>query len=201
MNKRFNIPFIDICLNTLLVFIVLFVLTPKKKQEEAAIKTEGEYLITFHWDEKSNDDVDAYVRDPGAHLVFFRRREDGLMHLERDDLGRRNDVIQSKGQEIQVEKNEERVVLRGLVPGEYVVNAHMYRKEDQTPTAVKVTLIKIRGADQEITNREVTLEATGDEKTAFRFTLDAKGDVSNINHLPRSLTKIETNEEDGENDR
>lgn len=189
MNKRYLTPFIDLCLNTLFVFIVLFVLAPKKKQEQTDIKTEGQYVVTVEWPEKSEDDVDTYVIDPIGNLVFFNDRSQGLMHLERDDLGARNDTIRGgDGKDIRVEKNEERVVIRGIIPGEYVVNVHMYRKVDNGPTLVKVTLFKLKGLnDPQVTQKEITLTNNGDERTAFRFRLSADGQITDINDLPRKI--------------
>lgn len=191
MDERKIIPFIDLCLNTLFVFIVLFVMSPKQKQTEASAPTAGEYMIVVTWSDKSEDDVDTYVLDPKGYLVYFRRREDGLMHLERDDLGERNDVIQNEnGESYLFEKNEERVIIRGIIPGEYVVNVHMYLKRTlNDPTRVQIALMKLQGQDEEITKKEVVLKDSGDEETAFRFTLAADGRVANISTLKRSLTK------------
>ena len=50
-----------------------------------------EFLITVFWPDNLEDDVDIYVEDPAGNLVWFKSREPGLMHLDRDDLGKRND--------------------------------------------------------------------------------------------------------------
>jgi hypothetical protein len=45
------------------------------------------------WSGESDDDVDTYVSDPLAHLVFFKRLQDGLMNLDRDDTGSSSNMI------------------------------------------------------------------------------------------------------------
>lgn len=195
-NKPKQYPsvfFNDVMMNGLATFIALFVLAfilINPDEADKAIATEGKYLITLNWNEKSNDDVDLYVMDPAGNIVFFQSREKGLMHLERDDLGASNDTITGPdGKSITIEKNEERVVIRGVIPGEYLVNVHMYRKKDKEKTAVKIALIKLIGRDEQILEKERILEEEGEEKTAFRFTLNDKEEVTDTNELPRSLVR------------
>jgi len=110
---------------------------PKKKVTEA----KAEYMIVVEWPHERDDDVDTYVEDPNGKLVFFRRREDGLMHLDRDDVGWRNDRIQlPDGTFAEVKLNREVVSLRGIIPGEYVVNVHMYSMRSTDPTPVTIRL-------------------------------------------------------------
>lgn len=185
--------FLDILLNTLLGFIALFVLAfiqiRPDEQKEKTVETKGEFVIVVNWPDESDDDVDTYVMDPAGNIAYFSSREVGLMHLERDDLGARNDVVMSPdGQRILVRENEERVIIRGIVPGEYIVNVHMYAKRDSDPTPVRIALIKLEGADREIETREVTLEFNGDEKTVFRFTVNPDNSVTDVNDLPRRFT-------------
>ncbi len=185
-----NIAQMDLLWNALLGFLILFLLVlvilkikNNDKTEEKNIITEGMFAIVYSWLNDSGDDVDAYVMDPQGHFVYFRRREDGLMHLERDDRGKQNDQILADSKVVAVEKNEERVIIRGIIPGEYVVNVHMFLKRDPAPAIVKIELVNLRGADKTITTKEISLEQFGNEKTAFRFTLNSDGSVSNINEL------------------
>ncbi len=190
MNEKRIIPFIDLCLNTLFVFIILYNPEQEKDKKKEGLPTLGEYAVVVKWGDKSEDDVDTYVRDPNGNIAFFRAREVGLLHLERDDLGASNDTTKSDdGNIIKVDGNEERVILRGIVPGEYIANVHMYRKRDPTPTKVTISLLDIKGRGNTVTEREVTLERDGDEETAFRFTLTTDGKVADINRLPHFFTK------------
>jgi hypothetical protein len=194
MKKTFhsNTAFLDILFNTLLGFVALFFLAfiqmnPKEEENKRNIEAKAEFVITFTWNSEHDDDVDAYVEDPQGHLVMFKRREDGLMHLDRDDLGHRNDIIQSGEETIQYSENQEMITIRGIVEGEYTVNAHMYLKKHPTATTVKITLEKLRPY-KKIIEREIILEKLGDEKTAFRFKLNKTGDVVETNELEKKLT-------------
>jgi len=187
MNRRRTLPsvaLLDVLLNSLLCLIVFFLIiedNPAKKKVK--LTTEGVFAIVMTWPDESADDVDLHVRDPGGRTAYFRSREVGLMHLERDDLGASNDSYRGDEGEYEVARNEERVILRGVVPGEYVVNAHMYRKSDAGPTPVAVRLVRMKG-DEEVTKRELTLSANGDLLTAFRFSLAEGEIVANVNTLP-----------------
>lgn len=196
MAKEKKLPTIamyDLLWNTILGVLCLFILalvqmSQAKEKDEKKVETTGEFAVVVDWPKEYDDDVDVYVLDPKNNLVCFRRRESGLMHLERDDLGSSNDrIIGPEGQPIKVDKNEERVIIRGIVPGEYVVNLHMYSKSDPKTTPVKTVLLKLKGADTPITEKVVFLEKRGDEVTVFRFTIKADGSVININELPRRL--------------
>jgi hypothetical protein len=191
-SRRRSVALIDIMANSFLAMFTLFVLTliaqslSKEKKEEKKIETLGEFLIIASWDDKSDDDVDIYVLEPKGQILYFLAREIGFMHLERDDLGRFNDRVGDKV----VEKNEERVHIRGIEPGEYVVNVHMYSKRDPKPTKIKVQLVQLKGEDKTLVEKEIVIGLQGDERTAFRFTLKADGSVHNINDLPRKLVGL-----------
>ena len=202
MTRNRNTPtvsFLDLMMNSLAGFICLFVFvfmmliikSKMKEETDKNIESAGLFIIIVNWNDESNDDVDTYVRDPAGNLVFFRSKEKGLMHLDRDDLGARNDTLNEAGDEIAVKKNEERIIIRGIIPGEYIVNVHMYAKNDWGPTPVTIKLVRLIGDDQEVFKNEVTFWNDNEEKTAFRFTLKADGLASNFNTLPRPLTPTE----------
>lgn len=196
-----GIAMTDLATNLLGVFICLFMLTflmISKKMEESQNKVESkaELLITVTWDKESSIDVDTYVEDPMGNLVFFRAREKGLMHLERDDIGTANDVFKTAaGQTYEVKENRETVTLRGIIPGEYVVNVHMYSNRDQTKaeTPVSVRLEKINPTLSMAAQKDVVLEKVGDEKTAFRFVLDNTGAVTSVNDIQKDLARHNVN--------
>ena len=189
-----NLAFLDVLFNTLLCFAALFAMSfilinPSKTDRNVVAK--GEFMIIVTWPKDIDNDVDMYVEDPEGHLVGFMRREDGLMHLDRDDLGERNDIVQTEFGEIEYNENREIVTLRGIVPGEYVINVHMYMRRDPSPTTlVTVQLDKINPFST-IMIKRVSLGDSGDEKTAFRFTLDKDGEVIEVNELPKTLTQPE----------
>jgi hypothetical protein len=143
------------------------------------------------WAGESDDDVDTYVSDPLSHLVFFKRLQDGLMNLDRDDTGSSNNMITlPDGRVVKSAYNAEQVEIRGIIEGEYIVNVHMYRKAAPTPTKVIVTLYKVaEGEDVHIHERVLTLAEQQQEQTAFRFTLTKSGEIADINELPKSLIR------------
>ena len=189
-DTAWNILLIFLIILTLKMAVSAFLKETKEVKEGAAnsVRMEGEYAVTVRWDDKSDDDIDTYVMDPDGHLVCYRRKEDGLMHLDRDDLGKENDLTRGPdGQATQLYKNEEHVIIRGIVPGEYIVNVHMFDKYEPEPRAVTVELSKIKDGTI-IIQKEVILEQYGSERTAFRFTLNAEGVITELNELQRKLT-------------
>ena len=189
-NYHTNLSFLDLLFNTLLCFAALFALSfvlinPSKKKNNVRMKAE--FMITTTWPRDLDDDVDMYVEDPQGNLVAFMRREEGLMHLDRDDLGHRNESIDTEWGGIEFKDNREIVTIRGTVPGEYVVNVHMYMKRSAVvEVPVTIQLDKINPYST-VTIKEVILRISGDEGTAFRFTLNKDGDVIDINQLKKSL--------------
>jgi hypothetical protein len=191
-----GIATVDVCINLVLVFAVLLKLSLLAINVESAesvqkrVKSSALFLIKVVWPGESDDDVDTYVSDPLAHLVFFKRLQDGLMNLDRDDTGSSSNMITlPDGRLVKSAYNEEQVEIRGLIEGEYVVNVHMYRKASSTPTKVIVTLYKVaEGEDVQVHERVLTLTEQ-QEKTAFRFTLTKSGEVADINELPTSLIR------------
>ena len=189
-NYHTNLSFLDLLFNTLLCFAALFVLSfvlinPSKKKNN--VKMKAEFMITVTWPSDLDDDVDVYVEDPAGNLVAFMRREEGLMHLDRDDLGRRNDIVNTPFGPIEHKDNREIVTLRGIISGEYVVNVHMYMKRSKAAEVpVTIQLDKINPYST-ITIKEAILKITGNEETAFRFVLDKDGKVTDVNTLKKSL--------------
>ena len=183
----------DLTSNLLAVFMCLFclafLLMAKKIEKNKKVEAKAEFLITITWPEESDNDVDTYVEDPVGNLVFFRSREKGLLHLDRDDLGPKNDtVLLPDGTRYEVKENREIVTIRGIIPGEYTVNVHMYlRKDKDKETPVTIKIEKLNPSVKMITIKEVILGPNGDEKTAFRFKLDKEGDVLSINDLQKEL--------------
>ena len=123
MKKRGEFPGIatvDVCINLVLVFAVLLKLSLLAINVESAesaqkrLKSNALFLIKVVWAGESDDDVDTYVSDPLSHLVFFKRLQDGLMNLDRDDTGSSNNLITlPDGRVVKSAYNEEQVEIRG----------------------------------------------------------------------------------------
>jgi hypothetical protein len=159
----------------------------KDEQKKAGdVEVHAEFIITVTWSAESPDDVDTYVEDPIGNIVCFNRREQGLMHLDRDDLGHKNDEVTTPDGTIVYNENREVVTIRGYLPGEYIINVHMYRREAEynKPLTIVIRADKINPFSQ-VAVQTLILNTTGDERTAFRFYVNKDGTVKNINRLPK----------------
>lgn len=195
MRRRYQSdPFTDLLFNALLGFTFLFLvaimyMNPESKTGNVNLKAD--YILTVNWPDFDPDDIDVWVEDPQGRVIWFRNPAAGLMHLDRDDRGMLNDTITVNGREIQNPLNQEVVTIRGVEPGEYVVNLHYYATETHKPVEVKVRLAKVNPVLKVVYYGSVTLEKVGTEKTAFRFRIGPGGEVTDINFLPKHLVKVE----------
>lgn len=186
--------FLLIVLGFVGLFFIAFVMMNPKEKAKKQTESKAEFMLTFSWPKDVNDDVDAYLQDPLGNLVCFKRREDGLMHLDRDDRGSLHDTIQTAFGVIKSEENQEIITIRGIVPGEYTCNVHMYGKNNKEPTEVTVKCEKINPSVTLVALKKVTLENNGDEKTLFRMTLDKEGKVIDVNELEKSIAAPTVNQ-------
>ncbi len=169
-----------------LFFIAFMLIEPESN--ETQIRTKAEYVITVTWKHDSPDDVDVWLRDPTGNLLYFKQREVGLMHLDRDDLGDAKDFYMlPDGTVISYNYNQEIVTIRGIIPGEWVLNIHMYSKKTKKPTDVVVRMDKLNPSVKTIVNQAYALEKKWDQITVLRFTLDSKGDIISRSKLPIDL--------------
>jgi hypothetical protein len=193
VKKRGNTdPFTDLVFNTLLGITFLLIVTmlfinPENKQGK--INPKAEYIITVSWTDWNPNDIDTWVESPRGDLVWFRNPEAGLMHLDRDDRGMLNDFIFVNGEKVANPLNQEIVTIRGVIPGEYVVNVHYYATEDHKPVSVQVKVEKVNPVLEVVYYGEVVLAQQGDEKTAVRFKIAADGSVLATNSLAKHLVK------------
>ena len=165
-----------------LFFIALLAIAPQAN--EGKIDTKAEFIITMDWPDNHPDDLDLFVQDAAGNIVWYRHREAGFMVLERDDRGGANDFIVVNGKKIASPIREEIVTVRGIVPGEYTVNiSHFQATTGQSVPEVQ----KLNPTTQVIFDNVVTVDHTGDEKTAVRFVLDQAGNVIDVNSRSKSL--------------
>lgn len=192
----------DLFCNMLLAFVCLFMfalmIIAKEQKATQSVEPKGEFIVIVTWPTESPDDVDTYVEDPLGNIVCFNRREQGLMHLDRDDLGHKNDEVMTPGGKLTYNENREVVTIRGYVPGEYVVNVHLYHKEPNEylqPILVTIVADKINPFSQ-VAIQTIMLRNAGDEQTAFRFTVNSDGTVKDINRLPKRFINQVSPQED-----
>jgi hypothetical protein len=164
-------------LSCLLVVFVAVALTSRPPE----VKTYGAYAVVITWP-KTRNDVDLYVRDPAGAISYFGRAQVDQMQLEHDDLGRlRSGYVNAK-------ENQERTVVRTATPGQWIANVQLFARHGGSgPIPVAVTLWDLRSEDRVAYTDTVKLTRPGDERTAFRFTIDRAGDVARISHAPETL--------------
>ena len=183
-----HLAFVDFLFILLLAFMSMFILAlllinPVPKKSE--IERKAEYLITLEWDDKSHDDIDIWVEDPVNNILSFRNRAAGLMHLDKDDLGRINDIIYLPDATRQiVELNREVATFRGWIKGEYIVNVHLYTKRTDGNASVKVTMLRINPYKL-LWEDNILLAHQGQEFTVRRFTLNQKGDITKTSTIEK----------------
>jgi len=200
-NYHSSTSFLDLLFNTVLVYVFLFfmaflLITPEQKQSD--IKTKAEFIVTLTWDDESVDDVDLWMEDPLGDTLYFRSTDVNFMHLDRDDLGFANDSItMPDGRVVSVSRNQEIASIRGFIPGEWILNIHMYNKRDFTdakhnkngikPTNVKIKLEKINPSVKTIVYKTYVMRKHWEEITVVRFTMSANGDIISVSDLPKKL--------------
>ncbi len=186
-----NTSFLDLLFNALLGFVFLFIvafMAVNVSSKKADIETKAEFVITVTWDEDSQDDVDTWLQDPTGKILFFKQKDIGLAHLDRDDLGIINDrVTTTGGSRIEYVYNQELTTIRGFIPGEWVLNLHMYNKRDPHTVTATVRIDKLNPRAETIFKREIQMSSRGEEITIARFTMNPRGEITDWDDLPKTL--------------
>jgi len=192
-NYGSQISFLDLLFNALLAFVGFFMLTIMQIADDKKSTVEVqkmEFMITLTWPTSSTDDIDLWVVDPLGTIVYFNNRQDGLMHLDRDDFGNKSDeIILPDGKKFSYPENREIVSVRGYIPGEYVVNVHAFNKRDPGTVVANVKVEKMNPYKM-IFVRDLDLNFSGDEKTVCRFVVSSNGNVTSVSEGPyKQLSK------------
>jgi len=186
-------PFVDLLFNSLLGFVLLFFLAIvflSPTEEDANVALDAEYVVTVSWPDNNPDDIDTWIEDPKGNVTWFRNKSAGLVHLDRDDRGMRNDTLELDGKTVVNPLNQEVAAIRGLVPGEYVVNLHYYESETRAPVEVSVRVARVNPVYRIVYYGRIILPEKGAERTAVRFTLASDGSVVNVNQLPKRIVRF-----------
>lgn len=182
-----TIGFIDLLFNVLvslafLFFISFLLINPVAKK--ADIQSPAEFLIIMTWPDKLDIDMDLWVRDPAGNHVGYLRKSVGIMHLDRDDLGASNDIMQVGDTVIRVDKNQETVSIRGVLPGEYLVGVHYYAQRTETAEIpVTIEVIKVNPY-QTVYKQTQTFTSRGQIINYYGFEVDPQ---SKAKILPTSI--------------
>ena len=183
-------PFSDLLFNSLLgisllFFVAILFVNPRTKAGDVDYKAY--FVITVTWADGSPDDVDIWVEDPLSNKLWFRQREVGLLHLDRDDRGMEDDQLQAASEVVESALNQEVVTIRGVVPGRYTVNLHYYKSNSGKPVAAVVRIFKLRPDYRVIVDKSLVLEREGAERTVANIKLGLDGEVKTVDQVPRRL--------------
>ena len=194
-------PFYDMLFNMLIAFVFCFIVAllamNPTKSKAGDVPAKAEYIITLSWPDYDPNDIDTWVRNPAGEVVWFRNREAGLMYLDRDDRGESNSSIVVNGRRVVSPFRQEVVTIRGIVPGEYVVNAHYYDSKETDlsnpkagqPVDVTLSVVKVNPRAEVVFNGQHRLSKRGEEATLVRFSVSTDGSVGSINTLPAKLVE------------
>ena len=193
MKKRYSSfdPFTDLLFNILLGFTFLFFITmlfinPITKLGNVNMKAE--YIITVDWKDSLPDDIDLWVKDPNGEIVSYLKKDAGWLHLDRDDRGVVNDKIIIDGKEVIYPINREVVTLRGIIPGEYIVNLYLYDHKSNSPVEAKIIIEKVNPSLRLVFVGDVILNNEDTELTITKFRLDSEGNFKSIYAVNEILT-------------
>ncbi len=155
----------------------------KNQEDQSGAAPPGSLIVDIHWDDKIDADVDLWVQAPGDVPVGYSNKSGIIFNLLRDDLGHSGDPVSM---------NYEIAYGRGLWPGEYTVNTHLYRSADGHYPVPVTAKVSVRGTGGEINNilrSVVQLDYVGQETTIFRFQLDDKGHMvaGSLNRVHKDL--------------
>jgi len=194
-------PFYDMLFNMLIAFVFCFIIAllamNPKTSKAGDVPAKAEYIITLSWPDYDPNDIDTWVRNPAGEVVWFRNREAGLMYLDRDDRGQSNNTIVVNGRRVVTPFRQEVVTIRGVVPGEYVVNADYYNAKNVEasdpkigqPVDVTLSVVKVNPRAEVVFQGQQRMARPGDEVTMVRFTVGTDGSVTGINTLPAHLVE------------
>ncbi len=169
----------------LMTILMMTVMNPPAKSSEAdGLKPPGNVIVQIQWPDKLDADVDLWVKAPGDVPVGYSNKSGRSFDLLRDDLGTPKDLS---------DLNYEIAYSRGLAPGEYIVNVHMYRALGVAfpiPVKVNVTVNKDPAkSTAPLLTTSIDLRKLNQEVTAFRFQIDSKGELvrESVNNLNKGL--------------
>jgi hypothetical protein len=167
--------FRDVVMLALAGFVVLVImllphLNPPGARTADDTAPPGNVIVETRWPDEIDADVDLWVQAPGDVAVGYSNKGGAVFNLLRDDLGSRSDVSGL---------NYETSYSRGVLPGEYTVNLHLYRNSSKAyPVPVTVVTSVKRRTDQaarQLLASKVLLVREGEELTVYRFRLSEAG--------------------------
>jgi hypothetical protein len=144
----------------------------------------GNVIVEVTWPPTLDADVDLWVEAPGDVPVGYSNKGGLIFNLLRDDLGKRADAT---GMNYEVSYS------RGITPGEYTVNLHLYRNTAGVfpiPVTVVTSVKKsAKESARQLLASHIELVREGEELTVYRFKLSEQGDLvsGSVHSLQRQL--------------
>lgn len=185
VNTVFKDAIMLILMGILVILIILLLyINPKGEQNENTIDQPGRISIELHWPAELDVDVDLWVKhEKEENSVGYSNKDSDTFNLVRDDIGILGDSAPI---------NYENIFARSLVPGEYIINVHLYNlRKASLPFDVQVYVRIEMGDVKKITNtisrtfkEEIEINTVGQESTAIRFVIDDNGML-----VPNSVNK------------
>ncbi len=170
------------CTFMLISALMLAHISSKAKASASGNEAPGNVMIEVRWPDEVNADVDLWVQGPGDIPVGYSNKGGVLFNLLRDDLGKVAEVT---------DLNCEVSYSRGLYPGLYVANLHLFHNAGNVypveATVVASVERKPNESAVQVATAKVSLKKEGQETTAFRMRLDADGNV-----VPGSVDNLQT---------
>lgn len=167
--------FRDVLMLALIGFVAMVIMLlphiSETQKEEDEYTPPGNVVVEMHWPDELPVDVDLWVQAPNDVPVGFWNQGSENFNLLRDDLGMEGDASG---------RNYEVSYSRGIRAGEYTVNVHMYGKVPAgivVPVRVVVSVKTKYDTLRQILETSLDLQRRNQEETAFRFRLNADGDL------------------------
>jgi hypothetical protein len=169
--------FRDVVMLALAGFVVLVImllphLNPPGAKTADNMTPPGNVIVEVRWPDEIDADVDLWVLAPGDRPVGYSNKGGAIFNLLRDDLGKQVDVTGL---------NYETSYSRGIVPGEYTINLHLYRNPSGHYPIPVTVVTSVKGSTEESARQllasEVLLLGEGEELTVYRFELSEDGDL------------------------
>jgi hypothetical protein len=173
-----GIVFRDLITLALCGFVVCVVLimphiNPPGARTAVGMAPPGNVIVEARWPDAIDADVDLWVQAPGDVPVGYSNKGGAVFNLLRDDLGKRADATGL---------NYETSYSRGIVPGEYAVNLHLYRNSSGSYPIPVTVVTSVKGSSdasaRQLLASEVRLAGEGEELTVYRFRLNDKGELA-----------------------
>ena len=168
-----------ICVSVLL--LIFFLIIRADEQKKAEIQSPGQIIVEIIWDPSYDTDVDLWLLGPTGNAVGYSNKSGTIWDLLRDDLGNPNDPLGL---------NYENAYTRGVIPGEYCVNLHLYRNGSKNGAPLPITVkYRVTMVDKQaekgggvvlIAEGKGVLEHVGHEITLVRFTINDAGNLVEV---------------------